>query len=308
MENLDQELKVSNDAFLKALFPPLDFIKEATTPVFANMLVYGQQSFGKSETVKWIVKEAEDYYGKDKVNATLSENLGVLIREGVRKAKKKPIQILIGEDVTLHEPTLEEVDDFFKIRHVAEGRGLKQGYILTILTIHDFHSLEKRFRTFFQFLVLANAPTNKYDHNILKTYLSPRIMRQLEFMQKKKHFNHSAKAYKAFWFLGDSGFFKSEIVPIKIHTLEEERIPTYSRLLPEEARAIQRDIAKYHARELDIRYRGEAISKLEAWKKELRGEKKVPVPVKPLPRKVRRPVEEEEEGMEMYEMDEEFYE
>jgi hypothetical protein len=209
-------IKTDNEFFFKALFPPISFLEEAKRPLHSPMLAYGAQTMGKTETCKFIVKNAYDFYGRDRVNAVWSSNIELLLANGIQEAETKPIQILIAEDITLEEPDKDALKNFYKIGHIAEANGMKKGLILTILTLHDIYSVPKHLRTFFNCLLACNAPTNLYDFNIIKSYLKEDVIKKLRELQTKKYFDHSAKAYAAYWFLGSSGFIKTELTDIEI--------------------------------------------------------------------------------------------
>jgi len=209
--------RASNEVFLAAFFPPMERIKAAKEPIYTNLIVYGQQGFGKTEFVKWLCQKASDFYGRQRVNAVASTSIGALLDEGMNR---RPIQILVAEDLTLRPVSKFELKEFYRIRHIAMDEvGLKKGYIISVLTLHDLFSAPKHLRTFAPFIVACNAPTNRYDYNILKAYLSEDIIKRLEEIQKLKHFYDEAKAYKAYWFLGYSGFLKTDLVNFKLRQI-----------------------------------------------------------------------------------------
>jgi hypothetical protein len=200
--------RTKEKAFFDAIFPEMSTIMELDAPLHSNCLIYGQEGFGKTETAKAIAYEAVQRYGRRRVNAVTSEKLGYLIWAGLNK---KPIQVLIFEDVTLKKIPEEELVDFYRLRHIAQQRGMKKGYILTIITFDDFHSLPKPISSHFDFL-LFTTPTNPHDRNFMKMYLNEDIIKELEDLQTKKKVNDKYKEYKAFWFLGGSGFIRTKIV------------------------------------------------------------------------------------------------
>jgi len=218
------EVEVTNDKFLEALFPPWEYIQAADTPLYENVIIYGAQGMGKTTTWRYLVAKAREKYGPNRVNAVYSEDIEALLKYGLKSGK--PIQILVAEDVTLSDPPDEAYKEFFTLRHKLDtGKGL----VITISTVHDFFCLKKFVRTYFQFLLLNNAPTNQYDYYRIRQYVGKDMLEQLYELTKLKHYDHDAKAYVGYWFLGTKGFIKVEPVPIhviQIPPIEEDEIYT----------------------------------------------------------------------------------
>jgi hypothetical protein len=204
--------RAENRQFLRVLFPPIERFRDCIG--YANLLIYGHQGFGKTETWKWLVQKATEIYGPKNVNACMSKDIKLLLEGGINP--RRPVQLLIAEDLTLQRVDNQALQNFYTIRHVAESEGLRSGYILTVLVIHDLYALPKHLRTFFQFLIATNPPTNRFDFNVLKGYLRAEVIRTLERLSRHKHLNDSYKAWKAFWYLGKSGFLRTELVKIKV--------------------------------------------------------------------------------------------
>jgi hypothetical protein len=218
-----EPVKVENEEFLKVLFLSPERIRGALSPLHSSLITYGSQGQGKSQTAAWLVMKAREFYGPRNVNAVQSGDIQALLAEGLNR---KLVNILIAEDMTLEKVDNETLKNFYKVRHLAEERGMKKGYIITILTLHSLHSVPKHLREFFSFLILCNQPVNRYDFNVMRSYLGEEVIGALERLTMKKHFDDSQKAYKAFWFLGKSGFIKTDLTNIKVK--EINGWPSYS--------------------------------------------------------------------------------
>jgi hypothetical protein len=307
--------RAENRQFLRVLFPPIERFRDCIG--YANLLIYGHQGFGKTETWKWLVQKATEIYGAENVNACMSKDIKLLLESGISPGR--PVQLLIAEDLTLQRVDNQALQNFYTIRHVAESEGLRSGYILTVLVIHDLYALPKHLRTFFQFLIATNPPTNRFDFNVLKGYLRADVIKVLERLSRHKHLNDSYKAWKAFWYLGKSGFLRTELVRIKVkEPIEREselmrtaricREVAKGRTISEQNRILESLIKQTEEKRIESRFKLKILEKF-GLKRGIPVESMRPVePVRCVERGL--PTEavvmEEDEGMEHYDDENEF--
>jgi len=203
-------IPTENTECYKVLFPSMSRIKRCDSPLYSNVIIYSSQGMGKTETIKAFVHKARQKYGEENVNAVISDgNIPYLLLE----IDDKPIQLLCCDDLTLQRVDRQALEDFYKVRHLAQARGIEKGYIITVLALHDFFAIPKHLRSYFDFLVVLNPPTNRFDRTFLESYITKPIMKKLEELQRLKRVQDKYKAYKAFWFLGKCGFIKTKYVP-----------------------------------------------------------------------------------------------
>lgn len=105
------KLKTDNTTFLDGLFLPEDVVVvptenrpyESNAIVWRNVLIYGSQGSGKSETVRAIVEKAVEKYGSDNVNAVQIPATKLELAFGLLNSK--PIQICLHPDTPIAIPS-----------------------------------------------------------------------------------------------------------------------------------------------------------------------------------------------------------
>lgn len=201
-------MKIDNKEFYKVLFPSMKRIMKSDAPIYSNMMIYGAPGQGKTMGIESLIETAKQMYGPENVHATITDgDVGLALAIGF---DRRPIQIIAIDDLTLKKVMNSELESFYKCRHLAMAKGMTKGYILTILVVHDFFAIPKHLRTYFDFMIACNPPTNKFDMNFLKGYLGGEIVRELFRLQRRKRIEDSLKAFKGYWFLGQSGFIQTE--------------------------------------------------------------------------------------------------
>jgi len=198
------KMKIETDnRLLDTLFPP---IEEVVVPIpevkgykpnciiHRNMLLYGAQGSGKSETIRRLVEEAILRYGEENVNAMTAEagHLGLVYHY----LDNKPIQIVFVDDMTLVKQKKEDLATFFRIRHEWSKRtGRKNGYVLTIMGIHRFFAIPVELRTNFEFFLARSCPDNVYDKHFMKQYFKEDLLKQLLWIDMNRPKNRSLFTY-----------------------------------------------------------------------------------------------------------------
>jgi len=148
--------------------------------IFRNIVLYGYQGSGKTSSVRRIVYEAVKKYGQGNVNARMSEDgdLGALLRWGLRPVL---VNILFSDNTTLRKIPREELMRYFRIRHIYRERfGLDNGYILSLIALHRFHSIPPELRTTIDGLLIKDSSMNPYDRSVLKRFIGEDNLRLLE--------------------------------------------------------------------------------------------------------------------------------
>jgi len=168
--------------------------------IYYNVLVDGSQGSGKTKCAEAIVEEAVKIYGEHNVNAVKSrKNLKLLLDNGINN---KPIQILFADDLTLSKVNLKELENFYNVRHLLEEKGRDTGLIITIIALHDFFAIPKHLRSFFNFLIVCNPPTNQYDRKFISNYIGIDNLKLLEKIYRSRKEDVKYYGYKIFWSLG----------------------------------------------------------------------------------------------------------
>lgn len=180
----------------------------ATT--FGNYFAEGilVHNSGKSEGVRALVEQAVKKYGPNNVNAIQVPATKLELAFGFLDNKK--VNIVFIDDFTLVKHKPETLQRFFEIRHIwSERTGRKNGYIITVIGIHRFHSLQLEFRNVFDYLLLRSSPDSLYDRQFLEQYFSSKSldnMRNVEIgrLKDRKLFSYSLWRDK----LGNQGFLE----------------------------------------------------------------------------------------------------
>jgi len=199
-------LRNNTDYFLSKLFPDMSLIKytpeteyETNNVIYKNVILYGKQFSGKTETVRAIVEKAIEKYGMENVNACVvqSGELELLIELGLNK---KPIQLLFCDNLTLVKPPKQVIQNFFKIRHYYRMlTGNNNGLIITFLAAHRFHGIHIALRTDFDFLIARNSPTNPWDYNIMKRFIGEEGISIMEVLEEERFTKRDLFRFSVFY-------------------------------------------------------------------------------------------------------------
>lgn len=139
-----------------------------------HVIVYGRQGVGKSNCARWLVQQAKSRYGEQEVNERFAsgENFRSLIDNP--DWGRQYIQILIVEDLTMVKLRVEDISDFFRIRHVMKKRtGSSYGLCLVIFTCHRYHSIPNEFRSAYDGFIALSAPIDPYDKRFIENIITP---------------------------------------------------------------------------------------------------------------------------------------
>jgi len=181
-------MNLINKEFFDYIFPSRrDILRrpkvkyDVNNVIFKNIIIFGFQGSGKTVTVNSIAGQAVKKYGPENVNARVSEDgdLGALIRWSLRPTL---VNLLFSDNTTLRKLDRQELMDYFRVRHIFKNRfGLSNGYILSIISLHRFHSVPIELRTTIDGILAKNSSMNPYDKNILQRFIGPE---SLEFLEK----------------------------------------------------------------------------------------------------------------------------
>jgi len=184
-------LKYINKEFLNFLILRRHVIKRhakrvTETPiVFRNIIIFGFPGSGKTTLANYIAKRALKYYGTRNVNARYVEQgqLEYLLQWGLQK---KLVNILFCDNATLRPMKDEILGRYFRIRHHGMLKGLKEGYVLSIIAIHRFHGCPVELRTIMDGLIVLDSTMNPYDRNAQKGFIGNEIIEYLDKLSEKK--------------------------------------------------------------------------------------------------------------------------
>ena len=155
---------------------------------FRNLVIFGEQGIGKTETVRAIIEKAVEYYGQENVHAIIAESgkLDWVLDYGLNN--RKLVQILFIDNITLVENPESIYQRFFKIRHEWLGwTDRPYGYIITILGSHRFHGVPMEVRTNLNAVIIMNDTMNPYDHALIKRYVSDDGIKDLEELEHTRY-------------------------------------------------------------------------------------------------------------------------
>jgi len=170
--------------------------------IFRNVILYGFQGSGKTSGVNYIVYKAIKKYGEENVNARVSEdgNLSELLSFGLRPVL---VNILFSDNTTLRKISKEELLSYFRIRHLFKERyGLSNGYILSLIALHRFHSIPVELRTTIDGIIVKDSSMNPYDRSILKKFIGDKVLQTIEKISVEREKKPELK--KLAYFVGRS--------------------------------------------------------------------------------------------------------
>jgi len=208
-----------NEDFFKMLFPNKKIIErkpdinyESNNIIFKNFIIFGYQGSGKTTTVNALGYYANKKYGKDNVNCAVSENgdLDLLLRWGLKPVL---VNILFADNVTLRPLEKETLMRYFRIRHLFKQRyNLSNGYILSLISLHRFHSVPVELRTTIDGIIIKDSSLNPYDRSVLKRFIGQDFLDFLEEIYLERDSRPELKRYSIFISKGVSGLISLPLV------------------------------------------------------------------------------------------------
>ena len=161
---------ISVSEYVRRLVPrdlPKSLDREDNAIKLRTVLIFGREESGKSNTAQIIIDELKKTYGSKNVGSQWfqAENFRTALES---KWPRKPIQILVCEDITNVKLTDDDAKDFFRMRHImAERTGKREGLCVCIFTLHRFHDMPKSFRSDYDSLIVLSLPMNDWDFNFI---------------------------------------------------------------------------------------------------------------------------------------------
>jgi GTPase SAR1 family protein len=188
-----------NEEFLKDILVSRRAMKKASntsveSPIlFKSLVIFGAPGSGKTSIANYIAKEAFNYYGIENVNARYVSHgeIGFLIRFGV---EKKLVNILFIDNLTLVKVSPTTLQSYFNIRHHQIFDWQKEGYVLSIVAIHRFHSCPLEVRTIMDGLIVLDSTMNPYDRTVLKQFVGEDVLKYMDDISAKKQENPELKS------------------------------------------------------------------------------------------------------------------
>jgi len=197
---MEPPVKDERELFFNLLYPKI------SGDICRNVIVYGAQGMGRTEFLKYMVKEAYDRYGREKVYARVG-HVDALVDTMRWILVSKPVRLLLVDDFPAKK--CKHIGEFFTARYGQDGEG---GLTVRALVTHDLFAIPSAYRNYFDFMVVLSTPVNDYDYNWLERRVGKKNMVILERLTSFK-FMGQKKEWKMFWTLGGhKGFFTTPIV------------------------------------------------------------------------------------------------
>jgi len=213
------KLENNNSSFYDYIFPPIKRIKyvpnveyETNNILHTSGIVYGSIGSGKTELFRSITEKAVKKYSEERVSSCTSPQGSIrkLIFWGTRP---KLVNLLYADDITLRRIDKKVLSAYFKLRHIfKETWKINQGYILSMLGVHRFHSSPTELRTNMSFLIVKNIPSNPFDYSIMKKYLGEEHMKILSNLERLRMKDPKYKKYSIYWIkTGEKGILETKL-------------------------------------------------------------------------------------------------
>jgi len=269
-----QNLKIKNTELLDDMFPDKSIVVVEPpkglpyTPnmiIWRNILLYGGQGSGKSETVRGLVEEAVERYGEENVNV-LEVKAG-MIEHAYQYLNDKPIQIVFADDMTLVPQAKDSIHKFFRIRHHFMEQGSRHsGYILTIMGIHRYHGIPPELRTEFDFFLCRSYPTDKYDKDFFKNFYNQTNIEGLKYISEHKLRDRDLFGYtlvgtrvgKEGWLklgMSKKSYFNTVTAEGELEPYNAPKVPAVPNEAPQDPKEPTKSTETYHIEESRMRTR-----------------------------------------------------
>lgn len=177
-EDLVCQLQIVNKEFTEKFLPSKERIMRvdpkmpwANNVIYKNLILGGSPGSGKTTEANKIAGMIVDKYGEENVNCVFCEDgdLDKLMRIGL---KPKMVNVLFADNVTLTVQNKETLVKFFTMRNQFHDRfGLKNGYILTIISLHRYHGISVDLRSIVDGIIFRGTSLNPYDRSVIKKFM-----------------------------------------------------------------------------------------------------------------------------------------
>ncbi len=151
-----------------------------------NIVIYGKARRGKTELANSIVANINQVYGQNQVHVGYEiTDLEAALDHGWLPGRL--VQVLVVDDLTLAEHSVEAYQRYFRIGHIMEEKtGQRNGLIVTILIVHRFFSLPKELRADIDLLTVKSVSSNPSDANLLRSFLGDDLVTELSSLARRR--------------------------------------------------------------------------------------------------------------------------
>jgi hypothetical protein len=187
-----QTSSVSLDDILREILPRVEDLRVEPSPAshnsiyHLNIVIYGKARRGKTELANSIVSSLLQAYGPTQVHVCYKiTDLETALDQGWEPGRL--VQVLVVDDLTLAEHTVETYKRYFEIGHVMEEKtGQQNGLVVTVLIVHRFFSLPKELRADIDLLAVKSVSSNPSDANLLRSFLGQELVNELSSVDKNR--------------------------------------------------------------------------------------------------------------------------
>jgi len=194
------------DQFWKYILIPKEILKRkpkvryATNNVqFRNIILFGFQGSGKTETARGIAYEVVRFYGKRNVNCAYSESgdIEAILKYGL---ENRLVNVLFLDNLTLRKISKESLRNYFRCRHLLEEKyGRRNGYILSLISLHRFWSIPTELRCNMNALLVKDSSLNPYDRQFLRKLYGDEILEFLDKLEILRVYHPELMEYSMFY-------------------------------------------------------------------------------------------------------------
>jgi len=188
-----QSTSLGLNQILDEILPPFEDLQEPplsrgsqNSVYHLNIVIYGKARRGKTELANSIVAHISQLYCRSRVHVAYEiTDLAAALGRGWEPGRL--IQVLVVDDLTLAEHSMETYQKYFRIGHIMEEKtGQRNGLVVTILIVHRFFSLPKELRADIDLLAVKSVSTNPSDANLLRAFLGDDLVAELSSLARRR--------------------------------------------------------------------------------------------------------------------------
>ena len=166
---------------------------------FKNIVLYGFQGSGKTETARGICYQIVKFYKPRNVNCVYTEDgdLEAILNYGF---EDKLVNVIYIDNLTLQKVSRDTIKKYFRCRHILpEKYDRYNGYIISLISLHRFWSVPAELRANMNALLVKDSSLNPYDRNFLRRLFGKDLIEFLDKIEYHRVYKPEIMEYSLFY-------------------------------------------------------------------------------------------------------------